>query len=191
MLGSRAIITLSSLWSGAQHRNPYINGYFVPWHEKPEKSAFRSGEVAVDTGYRLSRFKGTQGVEVVGKKYVIPGTRKEPDIAGLCAGKKPAFVSFDDAGYDDRSFFTVSIALAAQLVASGYYGVAWCCSDAIKYMSENPERCTVFIGEDGLLTVRICWGEEKMVGPLLDFCRAERFTEEEGWEEYEKPRKTA
>lgn len=198
-LGSKAIIILASLWLETPHRNPYIRGRFVVCESYPIKSVFRPEEIATGTGLEVSRFHGIQGTKIVGEEYkhtdrqgLDTWRKKKPDVIGLCGGKRPAFVLFDgEVGYGDRELFDQSMALAAKLVSSGYYGSVSCCSDAIKYVNENPERCRISISEYGLLSVRIHWGDEVLVGPLLDFCRAEKFTEEEGWEEYEKPRKTA
>lgn len=208
LLGSRAIITLSALWREILsarwredlHRNPWIEGEFVAVRRKVGLSDFRLEEIASDTGYRLSRFKGTQGIEVVGKSYELPREEqyeshkwgmKKPDIAALCAGKKPAFVTFDQAGYDNSRLFAQGMAVAAELVVSGYYGAINCYSGCIdNEMYNNPERC-VISNEEELLRVRIHWGNEVLVGSLLDLCRAEGFLEEEGWEAYERPSKIA
>lgn len=198
-LGSKAIEILSVLWVAAPNRNPWIDGGFAVFSSKPECSAFSLEEVATDTGYKLSRF---HGISVVGKSYELPRgeqkdgkrwARKTPDMPALCHGKKPFFVSLDQVGYDNRTFFKQGIVLTAELVSSGYYGSIRCYSDCDRYhdMYDNPERCAVSVSEDGLLAIRIHWGDETLVGSLLDFCRAEKFTEEEGLEDYEKPRKTA
>ena len=193
-LGSRAIVILSALWSGAP-RNPWVNGYL-----RTVSAAIRPEEFATYTGYKISRFGGDQCIAIVGERYELPESqrgngrrfgRKRPDVPALCTGKKPVFAMFDQAGYDSGRLFALALAVAAELAASGYCGGINCYSDCIDNNEfENPERCAIDIS-DGLLTIRVHWGDEVLVGPLLDFCRAEKFTEEEGWEEYEKPRKTA
>ena len=196
LLASRAIITLLASWGGVMHRNPWVNGGFRVFYSNPGHSAFRPEDIAADTGYKIGRFTSEQGIAVVGGRYKLPeiqrwGTRK-PDIAALCAGKKPAFVEFDQAGHDNRILFAQALAVAAELTVQGYYGVVRCYSDAIDNREfDNPECCTISIDEDGLLYIRIHWGSEILVGPLLDLCRAELFTEEPGWEDWEKSRKTA
>lgn len=198
-LGSKAIIILASLWSGSPRRNPFINGHFVVCESNPVKSAFRPEEIAAGTGFEVSRFHGIQGVRIIGEEYkhtdkqgLVTWRRKKPDITGICGGKRPSFVIFrDEVGYDDRELFDQSMAIAAELASFGYYGSISCRSGAVKYVNENPERCRISISEYGLLSVAVRWGDEALVGSLLDFCRAEKFTEMEGWEDYEKPRKTA
>lgn len=182
ILGSRAIVILAALWRGARQGNPWIDGGFT--------ASFKPEEIATKTGYVLSGISGR--VEIVGRSE----NREEKvraDLVALCGrNKRPAFVLFDEVGYGNSQFFGEGMALAAELVSSGYYGAIRCYSNCIgneKY--ENPERCVIGLDEDRLVSIRIHWGDELLIGPLLDFCRAEGFTETEGWEEWEKMHKTA
>jgi hypothetical protein len=182
-LCSRVITILSVLWSDcAPRRRPWIDGGFA--------ASFRQEEIATDTGYKLSGIGGR--VEVIGRDN-DRRERVRPNLVAICGERKwPAFVYFDEVGYDDRLFFREGMDLAVELVNAGYEGAIRCYSDCIdneKY--ENPERCVISISEDGFLSIRIHWGDEILIGPLLDFCRAEGFTEEDGREEWEKGRKTA
>ena len=181
-LCSRAIIILAALWRGARRGQPWIDGGFSA-SSKPE-------EIATKTGYVLS---GIRGDAQVVSRSENRQEKTRPDLVALCGrSKKPAFVSFDEVGYGNPQFFGEGMALAAELVSSGYYGTIRCYSDCIgNEKFENHERCVIFISENGLLSVRIHWGDEALIGPLLDFCRAEEFNEEEGWEEWERMHKTA
>jgi len=191
-LAQKLILLLCALWQDAPHRNPWIEGGFAVFYNKPECSAFSPEEVATDTGYELSRFTGTQ---VVGRTYRLADNSlatKVPDLSALAQGKKASFVAFREAGYSDRRFFGNGMTLAATLAALGYYGGIRCYSDCIKNEQyNNPERCSLTISEEGLLTVQIRWGEETLVGPLFDLCRAEGFLEADDRDQWEKPRKTA
>ena len=191
LLASKAIVTLSASWSGVPRRHPWMNGRF-------QASMLRPEDIAVETGYSIDRH---QRITVLGDSYELPekerllgGTygQKKPDILALCVGKRPAFVSFYQAGYDVKGLFTQAMEVAAALVAQGYLGGIHCYSDANGNSEfDNPERCVISFDKGDLLKVRIHWGDEILIGPLLDFCRAENFREELGWEEYERRRKTA
>lgn len=181
-LCSRAIVILAALWRGARRDQPWIDGGFT--------ASFNPEEIAAQTGYALSGIGGR--VEVISRSE----NRQEKtraDLVALCGrNKRPEFVSFDEVGYGSSRFFGEGMALAAELVNAGYYGAIRCYSDSIDNEKfENHERCVISISRDGLLCVRIHWGDEILVGPLLDFCRAEGFAEEDGWEEWEKMHKTA
>ena len=182
LLCSRAIVILAALWQGARRRNPWIDGGFT--------ASFKPEEIATKTGYTLSGIGGR--VEVVSRSE-NQQEKVRADLVALCGrSKRPAFVSFDEVGYGSSQFFGEGMALATELVSSGYCGALRCYSDCIDNEKfENPERCVISISKDGLLSVRIHWGEENLIGSLLDFCRAEGFTEEDGREEWERMHKTA
>ena len=181
LLCSKVIVILAALWRGARQRDPWIDGEFT--------ASFRLEEVATKTGYNLS---GIHGEAKVTSRSENRQEKVRADIVALCGrNKRPAFVSFDEVGYGNPQFFDEGMALAAELVSYGYYGEIHCYSDCIgneKY--DNPERCAISISGDGRLGIRIRWGDEILIGGLLDFCRAEGFTEEDGREEWEKMHKT-
>lgn len=183
LLCSRAIVILGALWRGARRGHPWIDGEFT--------APFKPEEIATETGYNLSGIRGE--AQVVNRNEDRREIKARPDLVALCGrNKRPAFVSFDEVGYGNSQFFGEGMALAAELVGAGYYGAVRCYSDCIDNKKfENPERCVVSISEDGRLIVRIHWGDETLIGPLLDFCRAEGFTEEDGREEWEQMHKTA
>ena len=182
LLGSRAIVILATLWRRARRDQPWIDGRLT--------ASFKPEEIATKTGYTLSGIGGR--VEVVSRSE-NQQEKVRADLVALCGrSKRPAFVSFDEVGYGNQQFFGEGMALAAELVNSGYHGAIRCYSDCIgNEKFENHERCVIAINKDGLLSVRIHWGDEALIGPLLDFCRAEGFNEEEGWEEWERMHKTA
>ena len=182
LLGSRAIVILATLWRRARRDQPWIDGGLT--------ASFKPEEIATKTGYTLSGIGGR--VEVVSRSE-NQQEKVRADLVALCGrSKRPAFVSFDEVGYGNQQFFGEGMALAAELVNSGYHGAIRCYSDCIGNKKfENHERCVIAINKNGLLSVRIHWGDEALIGPLLDFCRAEEFNEEEGWEEWERMHKTA
>lgn len=187
LLCSKAITILSSLWGDRWTR---INAYRRPWIDGGFNSPVGAGDIATATGYKLS---GTAGrIEVISQEVTDQQEKIRPDIVAICGKRKwPAFIYFDEVGYDDARLFGEGMALAVELVNVGYHGAIRCYSDCIdnnKY--ENHERCVIAIGKDGL-SVRVHWGDEVFVGPLLDFCRAEGFVEEDGWMEWERKYKTA
>lgn len=184
LLCSRAIVTLATLWQGARRGQPWIDGELI--------ASFNPEETATRTGYKLSGIGNR--VEVVSRSENRQEQEKvRADLVALCGrSKKPAFVSFDEVGYGNPQFFGEGMALAAELVNSDYYGAIHCYSDCVyNEKFENHERCTIAISKDGLLSIRIYWGDETLIGPLLDFCRAEGFLEGDGWREWEKDKKTA
>lgn len=183
ILCSKAITTLSALWGKAiPHRRPWFDGGLM--------APFKPEEIATATGYKLSGIGGR--VEVVSRSD-NQQEKSRPNLVAICGERKwPAFVHFEEVGYDDPTFFGEGLSLATKLVISSYEGSLFCNSDCIDNKKfENHERCVISISKDGLLCVRIHWGDETLVGPLLDFCRAEGFVEEDGREEWEGKYKTA
>lgn len=143
-----------------------------------------------DTGYALSRFRGGR-TEVTGRTVRDGDDTREvpPDLFGfLVERKRPAWIGFDEAGYQNSHDLTLALAkrLASGFVHLGYRGYLRFYSDCrhnSKY--RNPARfylemaagnCHGANSRDGHGAAIVSWdaecgGTQDMVQGLLDLCR--------------------
>jgi len=193
-IAARLIRTLSALWSGELpgSRRPWIDGEIVVPSENEKLYFISRGDVAKETGYRIDTWGNTDVVGAWSKENARK--RVVPNLTDLCARKKwPAFVEFDEVGYNAPPAFARGLELAAELVSQGYIGGLHCYSGCLhneKY--SNPERCIISVSKSWVVGVNLRWDEDEFVGPILALCKAEKFEEKDGWEEYEiRDRRTA
>lgn len=144
-----------------------------------------------DTGYLLSRFRNVRA-EVVGRTLGELGVAydKPPDLFGfLVERKRPAWVKFDEAGYDNSHDLTLATAkrLAGGFVHLGYRGILRFFSDcrhnnkfhnpARLYLEMAAGDCLVGEGYSARGLILISWeeaygGSQADIQVPLDLCRS-------------------
>lgn len=154
------------------------------------KRLVNDGLATPDTGYALSRFRGGRA-EVTGRTIREGEVTREaaPDLFGfLVERKRPAWVSFEEAGYQNSHDLTLALAkrLASGFVHLGYRGFLRFYSDCFRNSKyRNPARLYLEMAsgdchgagvrdKDGIAIVTWdaeCNGTKDMVGGLLDLCR--------------------
>jgi len=149
-----------------------------------------SGQVAVETGYAISRFHTIKPTIVASPSP--PDLEGTPDLYGLIADRRfPDFVRFDEAGIYKPISLDEAKRIAIAYVRFGYLGFLFFYSnyhDNSKY--HNAARCRIYLQTpmdsiDGIIypqdmplsAVTLEWdeeydGKEEDLEPILSVCRS-------------------